>query len=443
MKRILLLSFCAMSAWPPAAASETWSLERALEHAAAANPDARIARQRIVAAQAGLQQAQSTWWPQLQLQSGYLYTDNPVTVFGAVLNQQSYSPSLDFNNVPDTDNLNVRGLVTMPLYAGGQLAARRAAARASAEASQLDQASVEQSLGFEVARAWFTVRKAGAFLAAAEASVKAFETNLGIAKTRFTEGTLLKPDVLDLEVRLAQAQEDLLRARNGHELAQRALGNLLGLENEAAQVAETLVPLVVPPAGHDFSSRPELSANQFRTVAAEAELRRARAGYLPSLNAFGAVDYDYGWRNDSGAASYTAGLMLKWNLWDGRETKGRVGEAGAQLEMAEEWERKVRLEIDLQVSQARLALREAGERLAVTEKTVALAEESVQLTRARFEEGRALASQLIDAETALTGARVRRISAQTDQQIAIAALRRALGLPQLAATQTTPTSDQP
>ncbi len=443
MKRILPIFHFVLCAWPLAAASETWSLERALERAVAANPDARIARQRIVAAQSGLQQAQSTWWPQLQLQSGYLYTDNPVTVFGAVLNQQSYSPALDFNHVPDTDNLNVRGMVTMPLYAGGQLAARRAAAQASAEASQWDQASVEQALGFEVARAWFTVHKAAAFLAAAEASVKAFETNLAIARTRFAEGTLLKPDVLDLEVRLAQAQEDRLRARNGHELAQRALGNLLGLENEAAHVADALVPLVVPPAEHDFSGRPELSANQFRTAAAEAELRRARSGYLPSLNAFGAVDYDYGWRNDSGAASYTAGLMLSWNLWDGRETKGRVGEAGAHLEMAEEWERKVRLEIDLQVSQARLALREAGERVAVTEKTVTLAAESVQLTRARFEEGKALASQLIDAETALTGARVRRISAQTDQQIAIAALRRALGLPQLAAAHAAPTSDQP
>lgn len=433
MKRILFALFVVLGLGLRASGDERWTLERALAQAQSANPDARIAQQRLAAAQAGLEQARATWWPQLQLQSGYLYTDNPVTVFGAVLNQQSYSPSLDFNNVPDTDNLNVRGVVTMPLYAGGQLSARRAAARATAEASERDQASVVQSLGFEVARAWFSVRKAGAFLVAAEASVTAFETNLALARVRFAEGTLLKTDVLDLEVRLAQSQEDLLRARNGSELAQRALGSLLGLENEAAQVSDSPGTLATPPAELDFSGRPELAANQLRTQAAEAELRRARSGYLPSLNAFGAVDYDYGWRNDSGAPSYTAGLMLKWNLWDGRETKGKIGEAGAHLELAQEWERKVRLEIDLQVSQARLALREAGERVAVTEKTVALAEESVLLTRARFEEGKALASQLIDAETALTGARVRRISAQTDQQIAIAALRRALGLPQLAA----------
>lgn len=443
MNRELLIALVIVSAVRLAGAGEAWSLERALERAREANPDARIARQRIIAAQAGVQQALSTWWPQLQLQSGYVYTDNPVTVFGAVLNQQSYAAALDFNHVPDTDNLNVRGLVTMPLYTGGQYSARRAAAKAQAEASQWDQAGVEQALGFEVARAWFTVHKAGAFLDAAEASVAAFETNLAIAQTRFAEGTVLKPEVLDLEVRLASAREDRLRARNGNELAQRALGNLLGLENEAAQVTAASASLVAPPVDQDFSARPELSANQLRTQAAEAELQRARAGYRPSLNAFGAMDYDHGWRNNSGAASYTAGLMLKWNLWDGRETKGKVSEAGAQVAMAEERERKARLEIDLQVSQARLAMREAAERLVVTEKTVALAAESVQLTRARFEEGRALASQLIDAETALTGARVRRISAQTDEQIAIAALRRALGLPQLAVAETPNPTIQP
>jgi outer membrane protein TolC len=38
---------------------------------------------------------------------------------------------------------------------------------------------------------------------------------------------------------------------------------------------------------------------------------------------------------------------------------------------------------------------------------------------------------LIDAETALVAARVRRAEAEADRQIAVAAVRKALGLPQL------------
>jgi hypothetical protein len=40
-------------------------------------------------------------------------------------------------------------------------------------------------------------------------------------------------------------------------------------------------------------------------------------------------------------------------------------------------------------------------------------------------------SQLIDSETALVAARVRRAEAEADQQIAVAAFRKALALPQL------------
>mgnify|MGYP005853888147 CR=1 FL=1 len=99
--------------------------------------------------------------------------------------------------------------------------------------------------------------------------------------------------------------------------------------------------------------------------------------------------------------------------------------------MVDEHDRKLRLGLELEVEQARLLLQEADERLDVTATAVAQAEEGVQLTRARFEQGLALATQLVDAETALTGARVRRAEAEADRRIAVAALRRALGLSQM------------
>ncbi len=91
----------------------------------------------------------------------------------------------------------------------------------------------------------------------------------------------------------------------------------------------------------------------------------------------------------------------------------------------------MRLAIDLETEQARLNLKTADERLAVTEQVVAQATESATLTRNRFEQGAALSTQVIDAETALVAARVRRAEAESDRQIAVAALRKALGLPQL------------
>jgi outer membrane protein TolC len=162
-----------------------------------------------------------------------------------------------------------------------------------------------------------------------------------------------------------------------------------------------------------------------------------RAGYRPRISAFGSLDYDYGWRTDGDRQSYTVGVLAQWDLWDGRRTRGKVSEAEANFEATREQERKVRLAIELEVEQARLQLQEANERLAVTGSAIALAEESARLTRARFAEGLALATQLIDAETALTTAQIRHIEAESDRRIAIAALRKALGVSQLDAPNNT------
>jgi outer membrane protein TolC len=423
----------AFLAWTTAA-SEPWTLSRALEEANKSNPDARLARQRVAAAQAGLEQANAAAGPRLQFQSSYTRTDNPMMVFGSILNQRAYpyppSAPLDFNDVPDVDDLNVRGLATMPLYAGGRISANRNAARASAGASTEESQAVRNALAFEVTRAFHTIQKARSFVSAAEAAVNSLEQNLGIARKRLEAGTVLKTDVLDFEVRLAQAREDRVRARNAQTLAVRVLRNLLGIEDADFTVSSE-VPDVACPTKQDFSGRPEVAAARLREQAAAAQLRAAKGGRLPTVSAFGSLDYDYGWKYDSDGTSYTVGALLQWDIWDGNSTRAKVREALANLESAREEQRKLRFALDLEAEEARLALQSAEERLAASEKAVSQAEESVTLNRSRFEQGVALSSQLIDAETALVAARVRRAEAETDQRIAVAALRKAFGFPQL------------
>ena len=416
---------------------EPWTLERAIHHALTNSPDARIAVQRIVAAQAGIEQANAAFLPKLQFNASYLRTDNPMLVFGAALNQRAFSFGMNFNDVPDADNLNLNGLVTMPVYAGGRIRAGRKAAQANSEATRQMADAVRNSLAYEVARTFYSAHKTREFIRATEAAVQGFESNLAVARKRFEAGTALRQDVLDVEVRLAQAREDRVRARNANALALRALRNLLGIEEPALEIGDA-APAVAAPDSGEPRHRPEFLAALWRTQAAEAQLRQARSGFLPQLSAFGRYDYDEGWKFDGSGDSYSAGVHLQWDVWDGDLTRARVKEARAALDEAREEERKVRLAIGLEVEQAQLNLQESSERLAVSAQSVDQAAESVQLTRARFEQGLALATQAIDAETALTAARVRRAEAESDRQIALAALRKALGLPQLASDPSQP-----
>jgi outer membrane protein TolC len=410
--------------------AEDWSLERALTFARTNNPDARLARSRIHVAQAGIDQANSAFWPKLQFQSSYTRTDNPMLAFGSILNQRAFSDSMDFNDVPDTDDLNVRGIATVPIYVGGRNKANTRTAEAASLAAKEDEKATLNILDYEVARSFFTIQKTREFARAAEASVIALRTNLDVAGRRLDAGSLLKTDVLDIEVRLAEAKEDHLRAQNANAIAIRSLRNLLGIEQGEFAVADG-APDIEAPGGMDFSGRAELAAARERERAAQEQVRAARGNYLPRLSAFGSLDYDYGWELENGGRSYTVGGLLQWDIWDGSQTRAKVREARANLESSQEATRKTRLMLDLEIEQARLEFNAASERVAVTAQMIARATESASLTRARFDQGAALASQLIDAETALLAARVREAEARADRRVAVAALRKALGLPQM------------
>jgi outer membrane protein TolC len=413
-----------------AMASEPWTLDRALAEALRNNPDAQVMRQRVAVARAGLAQAQSAFLPRVGVQSSYTVTDNPMLVFGNILNQRAYTPTLNFNDVPDVDDLNVKGIVTMPLYTGGRNTANKAAATANTEAAREDEAAVRNLLTFEVARAFYTVGKTRQFVTAAEATANSIQQSAKVARSQVDAGSRLRTELLDLEVRHAEAREDLVRAQNSVVLAERVLRNLLGIENPAEdfKVAAGEAPAFSVPEIRGVSGRAELSALQLREQAATEQTRAARATRRPTVSAFGSLDYDYGFRYDQDGASYTAGALLRWDLWDGNATRAKVQEAQANLDLVRAETRKARMAFELEAEEARLALNTANERLRVTEQAESLAAESASLMRSRFQEGKALTSNLIDSESALLAARVRRAEAEADRKIAIAALRKAVGL---------------
>lgn len=427
--RILLMSLTVagvLGGLRPAGA-KTWTLRQAVEQATTESPDARIAQQRVDVARAALEQADAAFWPQAILESSATRTDIPMLAFGAILNQSAFTPTLDFNDVPATDNLNVRGTLRLPLFAGGANLAQRQAALAQTEASEHQGRGTRNALALTVAQTFQSISKLRAFVEAMQAQVESLEANLAIAARRHAAGTLLKTDVLDLEVRLSRAREELLRAANARRLTTSALRHLLGVDDDEFDVSLEPVELEVP-AAPSALGRPERAASAAAVRAARAGADAAQAGYFPRLEAVASLNYDYGFESDRDELGYLAGVTLSWPVWDGLLTRGRVREAEARVVEAREQERKTQRALEQELERARVQLDEATERVEVNRQAVASAASSAELTRARFEQGFALASNLIDAEAELTNARVRLAEAEADRLSAVAALRTAAGL---------------
>ena len=178
---------------------------------------------------------------------------------------------------------------------------------------------------------------------------------------------------------------------------------------------------------HNEADDKKIAAMEARISAAKAALRSAKGGRFPTVNAFGSYQYDEGWRRPGNGDNWTAGVSVDLNLFDGQRTTSQVFKAQTNLLIAQEELRKLRLNIILDIQEAKLTYERAKLRINVTAKSNEQAEESAQLSRARFEQGVILSSDLINIETRLTEAKMRRAIALADEQVALADLNRALG----------------
>lgn len=423
----LLLAGASASAAP-------WTASDAVAAALRENPDAALARQRIVAAEAMIEQANAAWLPQLSVGARYTDTNSPMMAFGSILNQRAFNFGLDFNHPGRIDNLNVAGTVGYNLYSGGRATAGRAAARAAARAAEEDLRAARAQLATEAIKALLNLHKAREAVGAVEAGVRAYAAAVANARLRFDAGQVLKADLLSLEVQLAQTREQLTTVRHGAALAERAFLFVLGRAPSSSEPVEvatedtSLAQLAVPAAS---AERPELAGLRQRLAAAEKMVAVARGARRPTVNAFASYQYDQGWKLDRHADSWLAGVSVDLNVFDGGQTSGKIRQAEAELAQVKEMLRKAELGFALEAEQARLAYDSARERLAVSAQTVAQAEESAALSRARFEKGALLTADLIGVEGRLLEARLRRTVAAADERIALVELHRALGLPPL------------
>ena len=426
------LSLAAAPAWgaEPARLNDgPLALASAVALALARNPSVAEAEARVEAARALGRQARSGFWPRADLEASYTVTDNSALAFSYILNQRAFAPSLDFNDVDTVDDLNLAATVELPLFTGFARSSAVDAAERGLEAARAGRSVVLHRLSAETARAWLGAFAARRFVEASRAGVEGLEAAVEVARRRFEAGTLLRQAVLEIEVRLAAAREQLGRAENGEALAKEALRALLHVdEGTPLELAELPDPAPPPPPGERAEAPPALQAAKSAVEAADAAVGRAESGWWPQVGLRGSVIYDRGFIEDGDKLSYVAGLGVTWSVWDGFETSGRVDEARA--EAAERRAALDRLDrrLRLAVAEARIRVRDARARVEQSTRAIELAEESVDLVRTRFEEGVALPTQLIDAETELTRARVRRARAEADLGVAAVELRRALGL---------------
>lgn len=413
------------------AAGAGWAvtLEECERAALEGNPGLAAAQQRVVAARWAYDQAAAAYYPMIGTKADYLVTDNPTMAFMNVLNQRSFTMDSDFNNPDTTDNLRLEINARIRLFDGGRRGLDRGMAASQRDAVAAREQAVRNELIYQVRKTYHGVLQARAFVQVGEETVTSYEESLRVARARNEAGSAVRTDVLNLDVQLAQAREDLIRARNRLKLAVAALNTSIGRPlAEADAVEEQGGGLKAPPAEelNWAAHRPELEAMNQAVRAGEQAATKARRDKVPSISAYGAVDWDSDLSN-SFEDSYFAGVVAEWDAFTGFQRSRAADQAQAEWQATREEARALEDHLRFDLKQAHLAAEDAWERLDVARKSMESAEEALRITGERYEQGVAEITELLTAQVGRTATRSRQVAAHYEYLTALANLERARG----------------
>jgi outer membrane protein TolC len=265
-----------------------------------------------------------------------------------------------------------------------------------------------------------------------EENVKNQQAHLALAQARLNSGLGLPLDVVRAETAVSEAILNLSTARNNAAQARVSLALLMGIDPRTPIVAaESPEPPVLPVdvkllTQKALSQRPEVTQAQANIDASVYGLRAARTTNAPIFS--GAAGWTQRGTELLGDQQIvTVGVGVTWNPFDGGFTAGRVKEAQANLQAAQDQMTSTQLSVMSDVAQAYLNLRTAEQSVATADAEIVNARESLRLARGRYEAGFGTFLDVLDAQTALDTAETNRVNAVSAIDLARAALSHAAG----------------
>lgn len=468
--------FLAGAVSAPVSTAETYSLDSCRAMALNNNKELMVKAERV--RQAGYQrkQAFAAYLPALDFAGGYTYNQKKLSLFDSdqLLPTKSFNlatQSYEFNVVtnpithqpvttPDGtpipsevalipkeamefDIHNVFfGAVTLtqPIYMGGKIVAMNRLAKIQEEANRMLQENESQNVIYAVDAAYWTVVSLNAKHRLAKSYVNLLDTLDRNVKLMLDQGVATRSDLLSVDVKLNEANVDLLKVENGLSLSRMALAQICGLPvHSDINVADEGVAQAIPSAEiatrynmeEVYSRRPDLRALEMASEATVQQKRVALSEMLPNIALIGSYSFTNpnmfdGFKNRFGGA-FSVGVMVKIPLWHwGGNYNGyraaRSAETISKIQVAD-----AREKIDLQVSQAAYKAQEAVKTYLATESNLAKAQENLRTATLGFREGVITTDDVMAAQTAWLKAHSENIDAMIDVKLCDVYLSKVLG----------------
>ncbi|AFY44101.1 TolC family protein [Nostoc sp. PCC 7107] len=394
------------------------SLAQALELARRNNRNLQVTILELERSRAALRESQAALFPTLDI-------NGSVTNSGNGFSSSDSQPSTSFNG---TAQLNY------DLYTSGS---RQAIIKQAEEQLRIDELDVEnqsREIELNIKTQYYNLQQADEQVRINQSAVANAQASLRDAQARERAGVGTRFDVLQAQVNLANAQQDLTNSLSDQQIARRQFGTLLSLPQSVDITAADTValaglwqPSLEQTIVEAFQNRPELRQQIAQRNISEQQRRQALAQVRPQVGLV--TSYNLLDRFDDSVSvtdGYSIGLQASVNLFDGGAANARAAQARTNIAIAETQFANQRDQIRFNVEQYYAQLRSNLDNVQTSSVGLEQAREALNIARIRYQAGVGTQTEVIEAENDLTRAEGNRVTAILDYNRALANLQRAV-----------------
>ena len=398
-----------------------WGLAELAATALEANPATRESWQRARAAAAREQKALAAYGPNIGVEAGGDYFQEPGLAFGYGSNAP---PDREFRFTPQV-------YASWLLLDFGRRDADTDRARAELASANMSHDRTIQRVVVEVQRAYFKLESALGLRTAAEQDVVAARSVLKATEAKLKLGLATRPDTLIARQAFAQTLYKLEKRRADVFVAEGDLRTRTGFPATVAIPIDMAAESDLPPMltmGIDgiidqaLASRPDLASAVLDLRAREAEVRRAQAEYLPEVvtrgtAGYGLLNYEvtgFGIQGQGWGFDGQIFLGGKWLLYDNGARDAALFEAGANRAASAARLAQSRLNAADEVWRAYYTLQSDRAQYDAAKALLVSAIDTFDAVKRAYELGLSTLPELLDAEHDLFQARSLRIETRSD-----------------------------
>lgn len=286
-----------------------------------------------------------------------------------------------------------------------------------------------QTVAFNVARAYYSLVTAQERLTAAQETLKTAQTTQDAAEAQLNNGRSTLPDVLNARAETAQAQFDLESADGDERIARVQLRQIVGAEPSPEIQIENSDRTPLPAAltmsidaliDRAVKGRPDLQAQAAEIRAADQETRAAKSEYLPTigLSANGAQTSlwpttDYGTLAAVSEPTWSVGVGVQWRIFDGGARKNELEIARSRARSARDEMREKEDQATSEVWTAYIGFRTALRKEQAAEALLTSANSSYSASLDAYKYGVKNLIDVVTAERQLAQARLSGVASRS------------------------------